>query len=786
MRSLTLFLVLLASAVSAQTKYTLSGYLKDAENGEGLIGATIFIDEISSGTVTNVYGFYSISLPEGTYNVTYNFLGYEAIVKTIELEADQTVTIEMQSDEQLLQTVEVTAEKANKNVTSLDIGVERMDAKMVKDIPQFMGEVDIIRSIQLLPGVSTVGEGATGFNVRGGNIDQNLILLDEATVFNSSHLFGFFSVFNADAVKDLTLYKGGIPAKYGGRLSSVLDVHQKEGNTKEFGGNAGIGLVSSRLMLEGPIIKDKMSFMVAGRRSYGDLLLPLFNEDFRGDQLFFYDVNAKINYKIDEKNRVYLSGYFGADRFVFGTDFESYWGNNTATLRWNHLFNPRLFSNFSAIYSDYEYSLGVPEGVNAFNWEAGIQNTTVKADFSFFPNVNNTVEFGAQAIFYDFAPGRAEGIGDESIFNVVEVPGENAIEMAAYIGNRQNITENLSVEYGLRYSHFLNRGERDIFLYEDDDPTSDLAITDTVSFGRGETIADYGGLEPRFAINYTFSERASIKAGYNRMRQYIHLVSNTTAATPLDIWTPSGRYVEPAIADQISIGYFRNFEDNMFEASVEAFYKDYQNLLDYKDNAELLLNDNLETELLQGQGRAYGLEVQIEKVKGKWTGWVSYTLSRSELQVDGINRSEWYPSNYDKTHDISVVAQYRLSDKWKFGANFAFMTGRPITYPDSRYVYEGIVVPNYTNRNGARTPTYHRLDFSATLVPDKKDKVFFFFKRPESWESSWTFSIYNAYGRRNPYSIFFRQNEDNPSMTEAVRLSIFGSIIPGVTYNLKF
>jgi len=787
MRLITLLSLLIGSTAMAQPKYTLSGYLRDAENGEGLIGATVYVDEIAGGTTTNVYGFYSISLPEGTYNVTLNYVGYTVQKKMIELTSDQKMDVEMVPDQQLLKVVEVTAEKANKNVTNLDIGVEKMDAQMVKDIPQFMGEVDIIRSIQLLPGVSTVGEGATGFNVRGGNIDQNLILLDEATVFNSSHLFGFFSVFNADAVKDLTLYKGGVPARYGGRLSSVLDVRQKEGNTKKFAGNAGIGLVSSRLMLEGPIIKDKMSFMVAGRRSYGDLLLPFFNEDFRGDQLFFYDVNAKLNYKIDDKNTVFLSGYFGADRFRFGNDFESYWGNNTATLRWNHLFNPRLFSNFTAVYSDYEYSLGVPEGVNAFEWEAGIQNTSLKADFSFFPNVNNTIEFGLDGIRYNFSPGRAEGVGEESFFNVLEVQQENALELAAYIGNTQTITENLSVEYGIRYSHFLNYGERDVYEYSTGVPTTDLDIIDTTSYDRGEVIADFGGFEPRLAVNYTFSERSSVKLGYNRMRQYIHLVSNTTAATPIDIWTPAGQYVDPAIADQISIGYFRNFDDNMYQVSVEAYYKDYQNLLDYKDNAELLLNDNVETELLQGQGRAYGLEFQIEKVKGRWTGWVSYTLSRSELLVEGINLNDWYPSNYDKTHDISVVAQYKLNEKWKFGGNFAFMTGRPITYPDSRYVYEGIVVPNYTNRNGARTPSYHRLDLSATLTPqNKKDKVFFFFKRPDTWESSWSFSLYNAYGRRNPYSIFFRQNENNPQVTEAVRLSIFGSIIPGITYNLKF
>ncbi|NEN25213.1 TonB-dependent receptor [Cryomorpha ignava] len=787
MRLLLFLFTLISISTFAQSKATLSGYLKDAETGEGLIGATVYVDEIKSGTTTNVYGYYAISLPVGAYTITYNYLGYEALKQNVDLNEDRVSTIEMKPDRKLLEAVEITAEKANQNVTSMDIGVEKMDAKFIKDIPQFMGEVDIIRSIQLLPGVSTVGEGATGFNVRGGNIDQNLILLDEATVFNSSHLFGFFSIFNADAVKDLTLYKGGIPARYGGRLSSVLDVRQKEGNSKTFAGTAGIGLVSSRLMLEGPIVEDKVSFMLAGRRSYGDLLLPIFNKDFKGDQLFFYDVNAKINYKISDKDRLFLSGYFGADRFKFGNDFQSYWGNTTATARWNHLFGPRLFSNFSAIYSDYKYSLGVPEGNQAFEWKAGIQNTNAKADFTFFPNPKNTVSFGVNSVFYKFSPGIAEGLGDETIFDQVIVQDENAIELAAYISNEQKITPLLSVQYGLRYSYFMNVGSRVLNLYADDKPTSEEAIIGTQTYKKGEIIKDYGGLEPRLAVNYTFSEFASVKAGYNRMRQYLQLVSNTTAATPLDIWTPAGKYIKPAIVDQVSLGYFRNFNNNTYQASAEVYFKQYQDLLDYKNNAELLLSDHIETELLQGAGRAYGLEIQIEKVKGDLTGWISYTLSRSELKIDNINLGEYYPSNYDKTHDISVVAQYGLSEKWKFGGNFTFMTGRPITYPDSRYVYEGIVVPNYTNRNGARTPTYHRLDLSATLTPQKKkDKVLFFINRPDSWQSSWTFSIYNAYARKNPYSIFFRQNEDNPQITEAYRLSIFGSVIPGITYNLSF
>lgn len=786
MRLLTALFLLIGITAFAQEKATLSGYLKDADSGEGLIGATIYVDEIKSGTTTNVYGFYSLSLPVGTYHITFNYLGFKAQIEEVVLTADQTFGLEMEPDRQLMQTVEIVAEKENTNVTNLETGVERMDAKVIKKIPQFMGEVDIIRSIQLLPGVSTVGEGATGFNVRGGNIDQNLILLDEASVFNSSHLFGFFSVFNADAVKDLTLYKGGIPSKYGGRLSSVLDVRQKEGNSKKFGGTAGIGLISSRLMLEGPIVKDKASFMIAGRRSYGDLFLPLFNADFKGDQLFFYDVNAKINYTINDKNRLFLSGYIGADKFKFSDQFESYWGNKTATIRWNHLFGPQLFSNFTAVYSDYTYSLGVPTGATAFDWDAGIQNTNFKADFSFFPNVENTIDFGVQGVLYDFRPGRAKGTGSESFFNVIEVQHQQAAELAAYVSNRQQITKRLSAEYGVRYSYFMNYGERDVFLYSGDE-RSDANLSDTVSYGSGEVIKDYGGLEPRLALNYSFSQTTSIKASYNRMRQYLHLVSNTTAATPIDIWMPAGEYIKPAIADQVSLGYFRNFKENAYRFSVEGYYKQYDQLLDYIDNAQLLLNDNVETELKQGVGRAYGLEFQLEKVKGDLTGWISYTLSRSELQVDGINLGEYYPSNYDKTHDISVVAMYELNDKWSFGANFAFMTGRPITYPDSRYVYEGITVPNYTNRNGARTPAYHRLDLSATLTPQKKkDKVLFFVNRPDSWEHSWTFSLYNAYGRKNAYSVYFQQDEDNPAETAAYQLSIFGSIIPGVTYNLTF
>ncbi len=784
---LLLLTPLLPESLFAQSRATLSGLIRDADTGEELIGATLYVEKIKGGTASNVYGFYTLSLPPGNYTLRFDYLGYQRLEKEIDLKEDVVMDIELSRSGLKLDEVEITSEVANQNVSSLETGVSRIDARTVKEIPQFMGEVDIIRSIQLLPGVTTVGEGATGFNVRGGNIDQNLILLDEATVFNSSHLFGFFSVFNADAVKDMSLFRGGIPARYGGRLSSVLDVRQKDGNTKEFGGVAGIGLISSRLMVEGPIARDKASFVIAGRRSYGDILAPIFNPDLRDNRLFFYDLNAKINYKFNSNNRFYLSAYSGADIFRFGDQFSSSWGNTTATARWNHLFSPRHFSNFTAVFSDYSYSLGVPTGAQAFDWSAGIRNYELKADFSYQPNVNHQLDYGVQGIFYRFSPGVARGVGAESFFTEFGVQNEYATEMAAYVSNKHKVSESLSLQYGLRYSHFINLGPREVFIYEDGVPSDIDAIVGTEPFARGERIADYGGFEPRLSANYSFSPRSSVKASYNRMRQYIHLVSNTTAATPLDIWTPSGRYIDPAIADQVSLGYYRNFADNTYEAFVEVYYKDYNNLLDFKDNAQLLLNQSLETELLQGIGRAYGVEMQVKKVKGRLTGWLSYTLARTERSIEGINRGEWYPSNWDKLHDVSLVANYRYSDKWQFGGVFAYMSGRPITYPDGRYVFEGIVIPNFNNRNGARTPDYHRLDLSATLVPQvKKKKVLFFINRPEGWESSWTFSLYNVYSRRNPYSIFFRQDRDNPQVTEAFQLSIFGSIIPGITYNLNF
>jgi hypothetical protein len=772
---LALSLVLTAGTSFAQEKFTLSGHIRDATNGEELIGANVFVEELAAGVSANAYGFYSLSLPPDEYRISFSYLGFQIKTMDISLRESQNLDVELTPEGFLMEEVIVRAKEEDQNIRDIEMSVEKLSSVQMKQIPHVMGEADLIRSIQLLPGVSSVGEGATGFNVRGGNVDQNLVLLDEATVYNSSHLFGLFSVFNVDVVKDAKLYKGGIPAKYGGRLSSVLDVRQRDGNRKNFAMNGGVGLIASRLTLEGPIQPDKSSFMVAGRSSYGHLFLK-FDPELKDNVVYFYDLNTKANFSLGEKDHLYISGYFGKDVFNFGDDFSSDWGNATASVRWNHLFSDKLFSNFTAIYSDYGYSFGVPEGTQAFDWDANIYNYVFKSDFSYFFTPQSKLDFGTETILYRFHPGLARGVGEESIFNEINVQHQHALEGAAYVSYEHQPLGNLTLQYGLRASFFRRQGREDVFLYENGDPAG--ALVDTVSYDSWETIKTFSGLEPRFSANYVLNAASSVKFSYNRMRQYIHLVSNTTSATPVDIWTPSGPYTDPATVDQVALGYFRNFRNNTYEASVEAFYKDFRDLLDFRDGAELLLNETLETELLSGDGRAYGLELSFRKIKGDVTGWVSYTLSRSERKVPGVNNGEYYPSNYDKTHDLSVTAAWAINPKWNLSANFAYASGRPVTYPQSRYVWDGITVPHYGNRNGARIPAYHRLDIGAKYTPNK---------RPEKrWQSSWDFGVYNAYARRNAYSIFFRQNEDNPLETEAVRLSIFGSVLPYVTYNFSF
>lgn len=774
---LTAFLYAIETPATAQDKVPLSGYLTDTYSGEAMIGATITVKELNTGTVTNEYGFYSLTLPKGLYTLVIDYIGYESMSKTIDLQTASKINLEMRTEKEVLKEAVVNAEPADKNVSSNEMSVNKLSMKDIKKMPGLLGEVDVIRSIQLTPGVVTVGEGAAGFNVRGGSIDQNLILLDDAPVYNSSHLFGFFSIFNPDAVKDVKLYKGGIPAQYGGRLASLLDVRMKEGNSKKFAASGGLGTVSNRLTLEAPIVKDKGSFIVAARRSYIDMLMKM-SPDLKNDQMYFYDLSAKANYNITKNDKVFLSGYFGRDVFKFGKDFQNQWGNKTATLRWNHVYNSRMFSNVTGVLSDFDYQLGVPEGAQAFNWKAYVQTQNIKGDFTFFANPSNTIGFGLSMINYKFNPGDVQPLGNESIFNPVEMQKQYAREYAAFISNDQKLSHRLSVDYGLRYSLYDYVGPGTMYDYQSTELGKQKEAVNGKAYGKGESVKLYQNLEPRLSARYILNEKSSLKASYNRTAQYIHLLSNTTASSPLDMWVSSTNNIRPQLGDQAAAGYFRNMKGNAYEFSVEGFYKYMQHQIDYINGAQVLLNKDVEADLLYGNGRAYGLEVSAKKNQGKLTGWVSYTLSRSERKVAGINNNEYYRAKYDKPHNLAVVAMYELGRRWMLSANFNYSSGVNTTFPDARYDFQGIVTPyNSTGaRNNYRLPAYHRLDLAVTYK----------FKSSGRFESELVLSIYNVYGRRNAFTIFFRQNEDDPRKTEAVRLSILGNPLPSVTYNFKF
>ncbi|GAB4470326.1 MAG: TonB-dependent receptor [Thermoflexibacter sp.] len=763
-------------------KSTVSGYVKDSKNGEKLIGVNVYIKGTTTGTTTNEYGFYSLTLPKGKYELVASYIGYSPLIKEIDLSAGNVkMDFEIVEQDIQLQEVVVKAEADDQNVKGIEMSVNKLDIKTIQKIPAFLGEVDVIRSIQLLPGVATVGEGATGFNVRGGAIDQNLVLLDEAPVYNSAHLFGFFSVFNPDAVKDVKLIKGGIPAQYGGRLSSLLDVRMKEGNSKRFEMNGGIGAIFSRLSIEAPIVKDKASFIVAARRSYIDVLAkPFLSSDLRGSQFYFYDLTAKVNYTINPKNTVFVSGYFGRD--VFGSGFKFNWGNATSTVRWNHLFSDRLFMNLTAFYSNYDYEIGFKDDVNRsrFDWNSNIINYSIKPDFTYFLNAKNTIKFGAQSILYDFRPGNAV-ITSNDIKSDISLDPKYALESGFYIDNEQKIGEKLTLQYGFRYSTFQYMGKGEAYEFGQEKPNTRRPVISVKSYDQWETIQNYGNFEPRFSMNLELDATTSLKASYNRMVQYLHLVSNTAAATPVDVWTPSTNNIKPQLADQFALGLFKNFQDNTYETSVEVYYKDMQNQLDFIDNSDLLLNRFLEGDLLQGIGRAYGAEFYVKKNKGKLTGWISYTLSRTERQVEGLNNDNWFPNRYDRPHNLNTSVSYEFNEYWSASANFVLQSGTPVTFPTSRVQVQDYVIPYNVEatRNNFRVPTYHRLDFSVTKINRKK-------KPNQRWESNWVFSVYNAYNRRNPFTIYFRRNQDVPLNTEAVRLAIIGSIVPAVSYNFKF
>jgi hypothetical protein len=779
-----LFFICTSYSAISQEKFTISGYVKDAKNGESLIGVTVYKKNSQIGANTNEYGFYSLTLPKGADTVIFSLIGYQSIFRVVNLTSNLTISLELPEEGKNLAEVVISAEKADANIKSMEMGVAKLDIQQIQKMPALLGEVDVIKSIQLLPGVTTVGEGASGFNVRGGNIDQNLVLMDEAPVYNSSHLFGFFSIFNPDAVKDVKLIKGGIPSQYGGRASSVLDIRMKEGNSKKLEVNGGIGTVFTRVSVEAPILKDKASFIIAGRRSYIDVLAKPFiakrSPDLKDAKFYFYDLTAKFNWRINDKNTVFASGYFGRD--VFGAGFKFNWGNSTATLRWNHIYNSKLFMNLTSFYSNYKYELGFgDEGSNQkFEWISNIINYSFKPDFTYYLNSKNTIRFGAQAILFTFKPGNAIITSQDGAKSDISLDKQYGVEYAAYFDNEQKLSTRFTLQYGLRWSFYNYIGKGNKYTYRDTIPNESKPLDKEEKIANGETIKMYNVPEPRLALNYTINDKSSIKLGYNRMTQYLHIVSNTAASTPLDIYTPVTNNIKPLIADQITLGYFRNFKENMFESSAEIYYKDLQNQLDYVDNANLLLNRYLEADLVQGKGRAYGAELYLKKSKGKLNGWVSYTLSKTERQVRGISNDEWFLSKYDRTHNVNTVLIYDLNKRFSFSANFVYQTGTPATFPTAKVEVQGYVIPYNTEnkRNNYRNTAYHRADIGITYNFKKNDR--------RRYKQTIVVSVYNVYNRRNAFSTYFRNNPDYPVNTEAVRYSVVGSFIPAITYNFKY
>ncbi|WP_439479245.1 TonB-dependent receptor [Chryseobacterium aquaticum] len=754
----------------AQEKRTISGTVRDGKNGELVIGATIkVVEDPSVNVVANEYGFYSLSLPQGNYTVAVAYGGFENYRQTVQLnenvKLDLILTQEKERTAQIDEVV-ISAIKKDKNLTSAQMGTETLSIKSIEKLPVLFGERDVLKTIQLLPGIKSKGEGSSGFSVRGGATDQNLILLDEAPVYNASHLLGFFSTFNSDALKDASIIKGNSPAQYGGRLSSVMDVKMKDGNNKDYNINGGIGLISSRLSVEGPIQKEKSSFIVSGRRTYADVFLKA-TDDFRDSKLYFYDLNLKANYQLNENNRLYVSGYFGRDVLGLGNTFSTDWGNTTATVRWNSIINSKLFSNTSFIYSNYDYKVSLSSNNNTFGLDSQIQDWNLKQDFTWFAGNKHGVRFGLQSIYHTITPSSASGTSVSSFPRNSRYSWENAF----YINDDFKTTEKLTVNYGLRLSMFSVLGGDQFNTYENG------VLTGGQFLEKGKFGKTYVNLEPRITANYRINEVSSVKAGYARNTQNLHLLSNSSSGNPTDQWIGSSYTVKPEISDQISAGFSRNFNNNNYEINAEIYYKSMQNQIDYKNGAEITFDAgaDVEAELLFGKGRAYGLEFIAKKKSGKLTGWISYTLSKTERKIIGINDNEWYNARQDKTHDLSVVATYELNPKWSFSGLFVYSTGNAVTFPTGKYELQGQTIFQYSKRNADRMPAYHRMDLSATYEPGKNKR----------FQSSWSFGIYNLYGRENAYAITFEDNPDKPGTTRAIQTSLF-RFVPNITYNFKF
>jgi hypothetical protein len=769
---LTVLILFSSLTCFAQKNFTISGTIKDAATGETLIGASIRIkDHASLGTSTNNYGFYSLSAPEGDYTLLFTYIGYQTTEHLVSFHHNQKLNITLSSKSNL-QEVVISANKPNNdNIASPQMGVEKLNMAQINQIPVVLGERDILKTITLMPGVKTAGEGNTGFYVRGGASDQNLILLDEATVYNASHLLGFFSTFNSDAIKDVSIYKGGMPAEYGGRLSSVLDIKMNDGNSKDYTVQGGLGLIASRIKVEGPIVQDKGSFMVSARRTYIDVFLKGSSDTtLKGSSLYFYDINAKANYHFDDQNAIYLSGYFGKDVLGLKNTFGTNWGNSTGTIRFNHLFNNKLFSNTSLIYSNYSYVIQSFEDNDGFKATSQITDVNFKEDLEYSMSDNHTLKFGLNILHHDIAPGDISTTGSSS-FNDQHVEQRYGYETAAYLSDEWKANSKLTILYGLRLSGMFLLGPGTFKTY---DAAGNTLTSETYS--QGQLVKSYFNLEPRFSASYALNDENSIKASYNRNTQNIHLLSNSTSSTPTDLYVMSSNNIKPEIADQVSTGWFKNFKDNTYEFSAEVYYKWLQNQIDYKDGAQLIVNQDVESLLTYGTGRAYGLELFLKKKYGRFNGWVGYTLSRTERKFAAINNDNYYPATQDRTHDLSVVGIYQFSKRWSFSGSFIYGTGNAVTYPTGKYNVGGLTTFSYSERNGYREPSTNRLDLGATLEG----------KEHKKYHSSWTFSIYNVYGHRDPYSITFRDSKTVPNTTEAVETSIFAVPIPSVTWNFKF
>lgn len=768
-------LILVASLfygnVWAQAKINISGYVKDASTGEVLIGATVQSKEANRAVRTNSYGFFSLELENSESTLVISYVGYVPLERTINPNEEKRFNFELSPIGREIEEVVISGRKQNKNVTSPQMGALNFTIEEIKNVPVLFGERDILKTIQMLPGVGKGGEGSSNFYVRGGGGDQNLILLDEATVYNASHLLGFFSTFNSDAIKDVELFKGGIPAQYGGRISSVMDIHMIDGNNKNFAAEGGIGLIASRLKLEGPIEKDKSSFMISGRRTYADVFLKASsNETVKDSKLYFYDLNAKINYRFNERNTLYASGYFGKDDLGYGDLFSFDWGNATATVRWNHIFNQKLFSNTSFIYSDFTYNVNVNNDNSDFVIASKIENINLKQDFSYYADSKSTFKFGFNALKQKVSPASLNARANSAV-NSINIENRHGLELAGYISHEWNPVSWFAMLYGLRATDFMVQGPGTFYTYDEDgEPVGEEKFTNS------NIIKHHFNLEPRLSASFILNETQSVKTSYNRIVQNLHQLTNTTSSLPTDQYVLSSINIQPQYADQVAAGYFRNFNNNTYEFSLEGFYKYMGNQIDFRNGADLQANEYLEGELLYGRGRAYGLEFYLRKTKGRLNGWVSYTLGKSERQFDQINEGRWFNARQDRTHDVSVVGLYQLSEKWNLGANFVYYTGNAITFPSGKYEVDGRTIFYYTERNEYRMPDYHRLDLSATYDPIKTNKRF---------KSSWSFGLYNVYNRKNAYIIDFRENDDNANITEAYKIALFG-IIPSVTWNFKF